>query len=863
MKKLKYLIPIILSLAVLVTIFVISQIPAKAAVVSGTFGASGDNLTWELDNETYTLTISGSGPMYYYGYDDDQPWYEYRSVIKSVRITDGVTSIGGYAFSWCSNLTSITIPDSVTSIGEGAFEGCSGLTSITVESGNTKYHSSGNCLIATFSKTLILGCNNSIIPADGSVASIVERAFDVCSGLTSITIPSSVMSIGESAFVGCSNLTKVYISSPSIVAELTSSNECGELIYRATAILIDSAITSVPNYITTNYPYTSNITEDGVTYTAYTESKCTFGHDYGEEWTSNYSQHYHKCKNCNSTIDRAAHSYDNSCDTSCNICGYTRTITHNYYDNWLKGQTLHWYECSICGFRKDESTHDYNNNCDTTCNTCGYTRTITHSYSTEWSSDVNNHWKECSCGDKKDIGDHIYDNTCDTECNTCGYIRTITHNYKTTWSSDTNTHWHECSVCHVKKDEATHTFDTSCDTECNVCGYTRTVTHNYRPSWSNDENTHWHECSICGDKKDEANHAPGAPATEYAAQLCTVCQYVIESALGHTHKYSDEWTFNRDAHWYACSGCSDKKDVGDHIYDNTCDTTCNTCGYIRTITHTYNTVWSKNDTHHWYECSVCHVKKDETTHVYDNACDTVCNTCGHNRVTTHRYDNACDVSCNICGDIRTITHSYKSSWSKDKNTHRHECSVCHVKKDEASHTHGAPATETEDQVCTVCSYVIATALGHTHTYNGEWEKDGNNHWKECNCGEKSSVSAHTWDSGVVTHEPSVELEGEKTFTCTVCFATKTEAIDKLDPPADEPNDPETPEEPDNSETPSDDKQESGSKDESSTPSDTTNTPTAPEESKDSNTVIIIIAAVAVIACGGMAVAMVVILKKKK
>ncbi len=35
-----------------------------------------------------------------------------------------VTSIGEYAFSYCSNLTSITIPNSVTSIGSSAFSGC-------------------------------------------------------------------------------------------------------------------------------------------------------------------------------------------------------------------------------------------------------------------------------------------------------------------------------------------------------------------------------------------------------------------------------------------------------------------------------------------------------------------------------------------------------------------------------------------------------------------------------------------------------------------------------------------------------------------------------------------------------------------
>lgn len=134
------------------------------------------------------------------------------SALKTVTIGNGVTSIGMGAFSGCSGLTSIIIPDSVTSIGYYAFQNCSGLTSVTVESTNPVYHSAGNCLIETASKTLILGCNTSVIPSDGSVTSIGSSAFSGCSGLTSITIPDSVTSIGSSAFSGCSRLTGITIS---------------------------------------------------------------------------------------------------------------------------------------------------------------------------------------------------------------------------------------------------------------------------------------------------------------------------------------------------------------------------------------------------------------------------------------------------------------------------------------------------------------------------------------------------------------------------------------------------------------------------------------------------------------------------
>ena len=133
------------------------------------------------------------------------------SSLTSINISDSVTSIGTSAFTGCSSLTNINIPNSVTSIGEQVFWGCSSLENILVAEGNTVYHSNGNCLIETATKILLAGCKSSVIPADGSVTAIGDRAFYDCSSLTIINIPESVTSIGMSAFQGCSSLTSINV----------------------------------------------------------------------------------------------------------------------------------------------------------------------------------------------------------------------------------------------------------------------------------------------------------------------------------------------------------------------------------------------------------------------------------------------------------------------------------------------------------------------------------------------------------------------------------------------------------------------------------------------------------------------------
>ena len=362
--------------AMLLLLMVLTTVSAWATDDSG---SCGTNVTYTYVESTHTLTISGTGAMANYDLEG-APWYSYCSNITTVIIGSGVTSIGSNAFVLCNGLTSVTIPNSVTSIGDNAFMNCFSLTSIeipasvtsigntafascfslasiSVASGNTKYHSDGNCIIETASNTLILGCKTSVIPT--GVTSIGDDAFAGCTGLTSITIPANVTSIGGGAFKGCTGLTSIEIPvtvtsigdnaflSCQGLTSITIPNSVTSIGIRAfgyctslTSIEIPASVTSIGEYA---FSGCSNLTS----VTIYAPSLTTYG---SNAFSNNASgRKIYVFSDCVDTYKAGWSGYASDIEAITNPHGTCGTVGHEADLRWVLTGTSPNYTLNIFG----------------------------------------------------------------------------------------------------------------------------------------------------------------------------------------------------------------------------------------------------------------------------------------------------------------------------------------------------------------------------------------------------------------------------------------------------------------------------------------------------------------------------------
>ena len=210
----------------------------KPGTVTATLSRNNDG------GETYTMTIRGTGPMKNYDFLScrDMPWRDAILKITRLIVDDGVTSLGdcvlhgfdgghdarnlmevklpegltylgNYAFFGAAKLKSITLPSTLTTIGLGAFDECAGLTGIKIPS-DVKTIKEG-----AFGGT---GLTSGTIP--DKVETLGQDVFENCTQLTSIHIPKSVKSMGAEMFGYCTALTCITFEPGSNLTYVGGSN---------------------------------------------------------------------------------------------------------------------------------------------------------------------------------------------------------------------------------------------------------------------------------------------------------------------------------------------------------------------------------------------------------------------------------------------------------------------------------------------------------------------------------------------------------------------------------------------------------------------------------------------------------------
>ena len=718
----------LLAVILLSSLFILCILPMSAedtGIITG--DACGEGLTWQLDTATGELVISGEGSMTNYSIIQHAPWYEQRNLITSIRLEEGVTTVGSYAFLYCSRAVSVSLPQTLTAVNAFAFWQCTSLESVVLPEG-----------VTTLGGGAFQNCSSlAAVTLPETLTRIETAAFSACNQLETVTLPHSLTTLGKSVFGGCPLSKVLYngtaeewaaISIDGNNAELTEAllfhpghaydQEVPDDMYlAASATCVDSPL----------YYKSCVCGEMGEETFSHGEPK---GHTYADTVTPPTCTEggftTHVCADCENTYtdtptEPTGHTPDEgpTCleDQLCVDCGIKLSdrLGHNHVGEITQAPTcteagIRTYTCSRCPDTYDEAV-------DPTGHVPGDEATCT----------THQLCSVCETILTEPLG-HAYtaltvEPTCDKQghtlhtCSRCSssYLDSLTAaKGHTPGEAATCTEPQTCTVCNALLAEAlgheytAQTVEPTCDQQ----GYTL------------------HTCSRCPASYQDSpipakGHTPGEAATCTESQACTVCGALLAEALGH------EYT------------------------EKTVESTCDKQGYTL---HT---------------CSRCPASYRDSLTAAKGHTPGEAATCTESQ------------TCTVCGALlaEALGHEYTKKTVEptcdEQGYVLHTCSRCPASYRDSltaakGHTPGAAATCTEPQTCTVCNALLADKLGHDYRATIVDATCGSQGYISHVCDRCSALYLDTF-TPALGHTPGEEATCTTPQTCTVCRDVLTPA----------------------------------------------------------------------------------------
>lgn len=672
----------------------------------------------------------------------------------------------------CSNmyaLTSIHLPKTLTSIGTSALEGCKKLEEITGIS---------DCKLTSIGANAFASCSalKEVDLSKSSFTALPASAFAKDTALTSVKLPDSLTEIGEKAFVGCGAMEKIDLSNTKLttigknaMAEMNdlmyinlpdTVKNVGQSAFDISVPLDSSDTAFMPTIISENVNpldvgYTDNnispwkrrqvifrdnaftVRFDGNGSDGTTANEPFFGY-VGTKVTipaCKYKKKGYLFTGWNTKKDGSGTAYKAGTKTADTISVL--------YAQWKKA--------------KFKVTLSFPGG------------TYTNRSGSRWQDSYSFTYTFTSLTDSNYLP--FGGNMSKPDCSFVGWYTDEDYTKRVEKLTINNTT--DNMILYAKwSDSHTHSWDSGVVTKQPTCTEAGTKTYT---------------CTSCGKTKTTEIAATGHQHTEIRNKKEATCK--AEGYTGDTY----------------CTDCETKVSSGqaipkiDHTWDNGKVTTEATCEHTGVRTYT---------------CSVCGETKEEETpktdHTYDDGTVTKKPTCIETGIKTY--------TCTVCQKTKTeeipatghqhteIRNKKEATCTETGYTGDTYCKDCGTKLSSgeviSKKAHDYEVKDRQEPTCTTDGYVLSVckvcrdekqeilpATGHQHTeIRNKKEatcKDkgytGDVYCKDC--GEKLSdgktiakTTEHTWDGGKVTKAATCTEKGVKTYTCTVCGATKTEEI---------------------------------------------------------------------------------------